>query len=102
MNLHKHQVYVLDQHSESFKSWSAIIRINTECKSLIMKLGRSTYLEIGYNTYKRIVQPVKWDNLALIPTFFRQLDKLSIHVFNLLINSTCQHVLHECFPIVFS
>ena len=40
MNLHKHQLYLLEQHSESFKSWSAIIRINTEGKSLIMKLGR--------------------------------------------------------------
>ena len=40
MNLHKHQLYLFEQHSESFKSWSAIIRINTEGKSLIMKLGR--------------------------------------------------------------
>jgi len=39
MNLHKHQLYLLKQHSESFKMWSAIIRINTEGKSLIMKLG---------------------------------------------------------------
>jgi len=30
MNLHKHQLYLLEQHSEWFKSWSAIIRINTE------------------------------------------------------------------------
>ena len=39
MNLHKHQLYLLEQHSESFKIWSAISRINTEGKSLIMKLG---------------------------------------------------------------
>jgi len=39
MNLHKHQLYLLKPHSESFKFWSAIIRINTEVKSLIMKLG---------------------------------------------------------------
>ena len=40
MNLHKHQLYLLEQHSESFKIWSAIIRINTEGKSLtFMKLG---------------------------------------------------------------
>jgi len=39
MNLHKHQLYLFEQHSESFKIWSAIIRINTEGKSLIMKLG---------------------------------------------------------------
>ena len=38
MNLHKHQLYLLEQHSESFKRWSAIIRINTEGKSLI-KIG---------------------------------------------------------------
>ena len=39
MNLHKHQLYLLEQHSESFTIWSVIIRINTEGKSLIMKLG---------------------------------------------------------------
>jgi len=39
MNLHKHHLYLFEQHSESFKIWSAIIRINTEGKSLIMKLG---------------------------------------------------------------
>ena len=39
MNLHTHQLYLLEQHSESFKIWLAIIRINTEGKSLIMKLG---------------------------------------------------------------
>jgi len=39
MNLHKHRLYLLDQHSESFKSWSENIRINTEGKSVIMKLG---------------------------------------------------------------
>jgi len=36
MNLHKHELYLLEQHSESFKIWSE--RINTEGKSLIMKL----------------------------------------------------------------
>ena len=39
MNLHKHQLYLLEQLSESFKIWSAIIRIYTEGKFLIMKLG---------------------------------------------------------------
>jgi len=33
---------LLEQHSESYKSWSAIIRINTEGKLLIMKLGPET------------------------------------------------------------
>jgi len=42
MNLHKYQLYLLEQHIESFKSWSAIIRINTESKSLIMKLSPGT------------------------------------------------------------
>ena len=37
MNLHKHQLYLLEQHSESFK-----IRIIIEGKSLIMKLGPFT------------------------------------------------------------
>ena len=39
MNLHKHPLYLLEQHSESYEIWSAIIRINTEGKSLSMKLG---------------------------------------------------------------
>ena len=39
MNLHKHQLYLLEQHSESYEIWSAIIRINTGGRSLIMKLG---------------------------------------------------------------
>ena len=39
LNLHKHQLYLLEQHSESFNIWSATIRINAEGKSLIMKLG---------------------------------------------------------------
>jgi len=39
MNLNKHQLYLLEQHSESFKSRSAIIRINAEDKSLIIKLS---------------------------------------------------------------
>jgi len=39
MNLHNYKWYLLEQHSESFKIWAAIIRINTEGKSLIVKLG---------------------------------------------------------------
>jgi len=30
MNSHIHPLYLLEQYSESFKSWSAIIRINAE------------------------------------------------------------------------
>ena len=37
MNLHKHNVYVLEQHINSFKIWSATIRINTEGKSMIIQ-----------------------------------------------------------------
>ena len=37
MHVHKHQLYLFEQHS--FNIWSSIIRINTEGKSLIMKLG---------------------------------------------------------------
>jgi len=29
MNVHTHQLYLFKQHSELFKHWSAIIRINT-------------------------------------------------------------------------
>jgi len=39
MQIHNHQFYLLEQHSKSFKIWSAILRINTEGKYLIMKLG---------------------------------------------------------------
>jgi len=39
MHVLKHQLYLLEQNSESFTIWSAIIRINTEGKSLNMKLG---------------------------------------------------------------
>jgi len=37
MNWRKNQLYLLEEHSESFKSWSAIIMINTEGKSLVEK-----------------------------------------------------------------
>ena len=30
---------MLEQHSESYKIWLAIVRIKTEGKSVIMKLG---------------------------------------------------------------
>ena len=44
MNLHKYHLYVLEQHSESLNTiWSSIIRINTEGKILIMKLGPGLY-----------------------------------------------------------
>jgi len=39
VHVQKHQLYLLEQPSESFKIWSVIIRINTKTKSLIIKLG---------------------------------------------------------------
>jgi len=39
MTLHKHQLYLLQQHNESFEVFSAIIRTNTEGQSLVMTLG---------------------------------------------------------------
>jgi len=36
LNVYKQKLYWLKQHSESFEIWSAILRINTEGKSLIM------------------------------------------------------------------
>ena len=38
-HVHRHQLYLSEQHSKSFEIWSEIIRINNEGKSLIMKLG---------------------------------------------------------------
>jgi len=54
MNLHNQKLYLLKQHSESFEIWLAIIRINTEGKSLIMKLSRltlKTYLQKHTDTH---------------------------------------------------
>ena len=44
MNTYIHQLYLLEQHSESFKSWSAIIRINTEGKSFLFICLSSTFV----------------------------------------------------------
>ena len=62
MNLHKHQLYLLEQHSESFKIWSAIIRINTKGNSSIMKLG--PYLIT-------IITPTNYDKTARTHTIPR-------------------------------
>ena len=56
MNLHKHQLYLFEQHSESFNIWLAILRINTEGKSLIMimytfTLNDRSYLYIIWLSY---------------------------------------------------
>jgi len=39
VHVNKHELYLLEQHSESLKIGSAIIRINTGGKKIIMKLG---------------------------------------------------------------
>jgi len=49
MYVHKHELYLLAQHSESFEICSGIMRIYTEGKSLIMKLSLVDYTNIvGY------------------------------------------------------
>jgi len=48
----RQQLYLLEQHSESFKRWSAIIRINTEGKSLVMKSSPDKpYIQMVYNIH---------------------------------------------------
>jgi len=46
---HKHQLYLLEQHSKTFTIWSAIISINTEGNSLIMKLGPDIFFIVNQN-----------------------------------------------------
>jgi len=43
---------LLEQHSESFKIWSAIIRINTEGKSLIYNWAQSSGVYVFKRNYK--------------------------------------------------
>ena len=52
MNLHKHQLHLQEQHSESFNIWSAIIRINTVGKSLIMKSSPNQNLNYTMTIHK--------------------------------------------------
>jgi len=39
MDLLKHQLYLLETHSDSFKSWSVIIRINTWGYNIDCEIG---------------------------------------------------------------
>ena len=60
---------MLEQHSESFKSWSAIIRINTEGKFLIMKLdpGPDILVITGVFQVKRVpFVGIQYVNMPLI------------------------------------
>jgi len=50
MHLHIQRTDLLEQHSESFKVWSPIIKIDTDCKSLIVKSDtgvKSSYIELN-------------------------------------------------------
>jgi len=48
VNVHTYQLYILTQHSELFKYWSAITRIYIEGKSLILNLGLGLNFTINY------------------------------------------------------
>ena len=48
MHVPKHQLYLLEQQSEPFKIWSALIRINTEGNSLITKLAPGVFTNVGH------------------------------------------------------
>ena len=50
MHVNKHMLYLLAQHIESYGIWSAIIRINTEGKSLNMKLGP------GFSLFRLVIK----------------------------------------------
>ena len=68
MNLHKHQLYLLEQHSESFKIWSAIIRINTESKSSIMKLAQvllATWV-VNILIIIHLISPKRWSLTCIV------------------------------------
>ena len=58
MNLHKHQLYLLEQHSESSNIWSAIIRINTKGKSSIVKVGLSLAGRVKISYFVIISRPL--------------------------------------------
>ena len=51
LNHHKPQLYLLEQYSESFGIWSAIIRINREGKSLIMKSSPDLVFSISKHVW---------------------------------------------------
>jgi len=51
-NLHKKLLYLLEQHDESFNIWSAIDRINTEDKFLIMK---SSHVQLKHKVELSII-----------------------------------------------
>ena len=48
--------YLLEQHSESFNIWSAIIRINTAGKSLFIKLGHTLIFHQSVNMKLQVLK----------------------------------------------
>ena len=73
-------MYLLEKHNESFKSWSAIIRINTEGKSLIMKLdpGPDILALTGVFQVKRVpFIGIQYVNMPLI-VFYRMTLELNV------------------------
>jgi len=52
-NLYKNQLYLLEPHSESIQIGSAFTRINTEGKSMIMKLGPEHMLLLHFAIHKQ-------------------------------------------------
>ena len=52
-------MYMLEKHSNLFKSWTTIIKINTESKSSIMTLGP----DLTYQAYLQLVLSIDYDNV---------------------------------------
>jgi len=59
MYVHIYQMYMLEKHSNLFKSWTTIIKINTESKSSIMTLGP----DLTYQAYLQLVLSIDYDNV---------------------------------------
>ena len=57
MHVHKHQLYLLEQHSESFKVCLAVIRINTEGLSV------SGTMSMTGNIQSSHIEVIKWFKL---------------------------------------
>ena len=76
MNPNKHKMHLLKQHSESFKSWSAIIRINTEGISWIVKLGPGVS-RLSKALTKFTLEEVPCTNPIILQCIFTELSPLN-------------------------
>jgi len=56
--------YLLEQHSESFKIWSGIIRINTTGKSLFINLGPGLHTLITPQSVNIKLQGLKYTTMS--------------------------------------